>query len=144
MKRSCSPLPEKMEQLAAQIVDACYTVHREMGPGLLESVYEECLCREFSLRGIPFRRQAPVALTYKGSDLSATLRIDIVVRDTIIVELKCVKDFEPVHVAQLLSYLRLASKPIGFLVNFHVRNIGSGIRRFVMSEFIEPVPDSFH
>lgn len=116
MKRSFSPLPDKTERLASQIVDACYTVHREMGPGLLESVYEDCLCREFNLRRIPYGRQVPVPLKYKGAEISSPLRLDILVDDAVILELKCVHAFEPVHAAQILSYLRLASKPLGFLV----------------------------
>ncbi|MDX9760011.1 MAG: GxxExxY protein [Bacteroidota bacterium] len=133
MKRLHSSLPDRIERLATQIVDACYTVHREMGPGLLESVYEDCLCREFNLRRMPFGRQVPVPLKYKGAEIASPLRLDLLVDDTIILELKCVHTLEPVHEAQILSYLRLASKPLGFLVNFHVQNIGSGIRRYVMS-----------
>ena len=141
MKRLHSSLPDRIERLATQIVDACYTVHREMGPGLLESVYEDCLCREFALRGIRYGRQVAVPLRYRGEKLSSSLRLDMLVDDTIILELKCIKSFEAVHEAQLLSYLQLASKPLGFLVNFHVQNIGSGIRRFVMSENIPSISD---
>lgn len=134
MQKPYSPLPEWIERRATQIVDCCYTVHREMGPGLLESVYEECLCKEFRTRRIPFARQVPVPMRYKGAELAAHLRLDLIVDDTIILELKCVRAFERIHEAQLLSYMRLASKPLGFLLNFHVANVGRGIRRFVMSD----------
>jgi GxxExxY protein len=130
-------LPEEVERHATEIVDCCYVVHREMGPGLLESIYEECLGNELSLRGIRYRRQMPIPIQYKGAKLSAPLRIDLLVEDTIILELKCVRTFERVHEAQLLSYLKLASKPLGFLLNFHVMNIKDGIRRYVMSRSLQ-------
>jgi GxxExxY protein len=136
MKRSYSPLPDRTERLASQIVDACYSVHREMGPGLLESIYEECLCLELENRSIPHVRQVQVPVRYKAHELGTRLRIDVLVDDMIILELKCVKSFEPVHEAQILSYLKLASKPLGFLLNFHVANIGKGIRRYIMSEAV--------
>ena len=113
-----------------------------MGPGLLESVYEECLCRELAQRDISFARQVNVPLRYKGSDLATRLRLDLLVDDSIIVELKCVQAFEPVHAAQLLSYLKLASKPLGFLLNFHVANIGYGIKRYIMSDALMKTSDA--
>ncbi len=142
MKKFYSPLPAELERLAAEIVDACYTVHCEMGPGLLESVYEACLCRELEIRSIPLKRQVPITLTYKSVDLAAKLRLDIVVADSIVLELKCVRTFEPIHTAQLLSYLRLTSKPLGFLLNFHVVNIKHGIRRYVMSNTLATESDA--
>lgn len=142
MKRAYSPLPDHIERLASEIVDSSFAVHREMGPGLLESVYEECLCRELEHRAIRFARQVNVPLRYRGRILSTRLRLDMLVEDSIIVELKCVQAFEPVHAAQLLSYLKLASKPLGFLLNFHVANIGYGIKRYIMSDSLLKTPDA--
>jgi GxxExxY protein len=132
MNTTVAPLPAETEQLASQIVDACIVVHRMMGPGLLESVYEECLCRELTLRDISFKRQVSVPLQYKGIELPAILRLDLMVEEQIILELKCITAFEPVHTAQLLSYMRLASKRLGFLLNFHVAYMKAGIRRLIL------------
>lgn len=132
MKKSYAPLPSGTERLAREIVDACYVVHHEMGPGLLESIYEECLHYELTSRKLAVQRQVQVPLQFKGNRLPATLRLDLMVEDTVILELKCVRAFEPVHTAQLLSYLRLTSKRLGFLLNFHVASFSSGIKRLIL------------
>jgi GxxExxY protein len=119
------------ESVATQIVDAIYTVHREYGPGLLESVYEEALCFELAARGLKIVRQAIVPIYYKGKRLSGELRLDILVADQIIIEVKSVEQMVPLFEAQLFTYLKLSDKRLGFLVNFNVRLIKDGITRLV-------------
>src|ERR1044072_4157336 len=115
------------DRVSAEIVDSCIAVHRIMGPGLLESVYEKCLMKEFELRGIKAISQAVVPLIYKGYELSKEFKIDILVEDEIILELKSVDSMLPVFEAQLISYLRLNNKKLGFLINFNVPLVKSGI-----------------
>ncbi len=115
--------------LSGQIIDAAMSVHREIGPGLLESAYEECLCYEMGERGIQFCRQVELPVRYKRVNLDCGYRLDIVVEDLIIVELKTVDAFEPVHSAQLLTYLRLSQLPLGLLVNFNVPLLKDGVKR---------------
>jgi GxxExxY protein len=118
-----------VNELSAVVVDAAFAVHKELGPGLLESVYEVCLCRELTLRNIPFRSQVPFPITYKGLRLEAGLRLDLVVRGSIIVEIKAVQRMEPVFEAQLLSYLKLTGLRLGLLINFNVPLTKHGIAR---------------
>jgi GxxExxY protein len=125
-------LPPKLELLASEIVDAALSVHTELGPGLLESIYEESLCRELKMRGIAYARQVPVPVIYKGERLSECLRLDILVDDEIIIELKAQENAHPVWEAQLLSYLKLTEKRLGFILNFNVPIMKKGIRRFIM------------
>ena len=108
------------------ISGAAIEVHRHLGPGLLESAYEECLCHELHLRGIPFRRQVSLPVTYKGVNLDCGYRIDVIVEDEIILELKCVEHVLPVHEAQLLSYMKMANKRVGLILNFHVATLVRG------------------
>jgi len=122
---------EKLNSLARQIVDASISVHKEMGPGLLESVYEYCLLKELENRGINAINQVSVPLFYKGELLTKDFRIDILVENEIILELKAVEIILPVHEAQIISYLKLADKRLGFLLNFNVELMRNGIRRFV-------------
>ncbi len=122
---------EGLNKLSKQIVDACITVHKEMGPGLLESVYEYCLLKEFELRGIEAKSQVVIPLYYNGELLSKDFRIDIFVENEIILELKAVDTILPVHEAQIISYLKLADKRLGFLLNFNVDLMKNGIKRFV-------------
>ncbi len=103
-----------------------------MGPGLLESAYQICFCRELELRSIPFRQQVDVPVTYKGVKLDCGYRIDLVVDEKIIVELKAIQEILPVHEAQLLTYLRLTGRRIGLLINFNVPVLKNGIRRRVL------------
>ena len=107
-----------MNELSNSVVDAAFAVHKELGPGLLESVYEVCLCRELSIRNVPFRSQVLLPVTYKGLRLDEGLRLDLLVADSIIVELKSVQRIEPVFEAQLLSYLKLTGLRLGLLINF--------------------------
>jgi GxxExxY protein len=114
------------------IIGAAIEVHKQLGPGLLESTYEECLCHEFQWRRIRFQRQVELPVIYKGLKLDCGYRIDLVVDETVVVELKAVEQLLPVHEAQLLTYLRLARKPVGLLANFNVPLLKDGIRRRVI------------
>jgi GxxExxY protein len=106
-------------------------VHSALGPGLLESAYEVCLCHELVKSGYSVQRQVPLPVLYDGVKMDAGYKIDMSVNDLVIVELKCVERVIGVHEAQILSYLKLSGKPVGLLVNFHVRHLRDGIRRFV-------------
>ncbi len=120
------------EELTRGIVGAAIEVHKELGPGLLESAYEECLCHELSLRKIRFRRQVPLPVVYKGVRLDCGYRLDLVVEDCVVLELKSVEEISPLHEAQLLTYLRLARKKVGILLNFNVPVMKNGIKRLVL------------
>ena len=120
------------EELTRGIVGAAIEVHKELGPGLLESAYEECLCHELSLRKIRFRRQVPLPVVYKGVRLDCGYRLDLVVEDCVVLELKRVEEISPLHEAQLLTYLRLARKKVGILLNFNVPVMKNGIKRLVL------------
>jgi len=122
---------ERYKELSQQILDAAIRVHKEMGPGLLESVYEACLIKEFNLRGINASAQVHLPLFYRGIELKKDFRLDILVEDEIIIELKAVEELLPIHEAQLISYLKLADKRLGFLINFNVRLLKNGFKRFV-------------
>lgn len=114
------------------IIGAAIEVHRELGPGLLESAYETCLAHELAERGFRVERQVPLPVRYKGVALDCGYRLDLVVDGEVIVELKAVKAFEPIHTAQLLTYLRLAGLRVGLLLNFNVAVLKQGIRRVVL------------
>ncbi|MGB3948665.1 MAG: GxxExxY protein [Bacteroidia bacterium] len=122
---------EEYDRISKEIVDSCITVHRIMGPGLLESVYEMCLMKEFELRNIKAYNQVTIPLVYKNFELSKEFKIDILVENEIILELKSAEIMIPVFEAQLLSYLRLTDKRLGFLINFNFPLIKNGIKRFV-------------
>jgi GxxExxY protein len=109
-------------------------VHRALGPGLLESAYETCLVHELTARGMRLERRKELPLQYKGIKLDATFRLDLVVENTVIVELKSVESLLPLHEAQLISYLRLAHLPVGLLINFNVPVLSSGVRRLVNNQ----------
>ncbi|MFN8641079.1 MAG: GxxExxY protein [Candidatus Binatia bacterium] len=119
------------ESATVGIIGAAIDVHRELGPGLLESVYEECLAVELGARGLPYVRQQAVPLRYKGRSIGTDLRIDLLVADRVVVELKAVEKLLPIHEAQILTYLRLTGKEIGLLINFNVPLLKGGIRRFL-------------
>ena len=120
------------EQLTEQIIGAAIEVHKHLGPGLLESAYEQCLCRELSLRNIPFRRQVEMPVSYKDMKLDCGYCIDVIVGDQVIIELKAIEQLHPVHEAQLLTYMRLSGIKIGFLINFNVALLKRGIVRRVL------------
>ncbi len=110
------------------VIGACIEVHRHLGPGLLESVYEECLCYELSAAGIPYQRQKVLPVHYKSIDLQSGYRLDLIVGSQLLVELKAVERLLPVHEAQVITYLKLSGIPVGLLVNFHAA-IRHGLRR---------------
>ena len=129
-----------LDDLAHAVLGACIEVHRHLGPGLLESAYEECLCHELRLRNIPFERQVPLPITYKAIKLDAGYRLDLVVDGRIILELKACDHVPKVAQAQLLSYLRLTGLTLGHLVNFHAYRLTEGIQRLVLGHPEPPSP----
>ncbi len=122
---------EHLNKLSKIILDSSIGVHRNLGPGLLESVYEVCLCKELNLRDINLQRQVSLPVEYKNEKLDADFRIDVLVENEIIIELKAVEFLLPVHEAQLLTYLKLADKRLGFLINFNVPKLVDGFKRRV-------------
>ena len=126
------PLSKREEFIAEKIVDAAYTVHKALGPGLLERVYEVCFCHELSKRELKYRRQVDIPITYAGMIFDEGLRLDVFVEDLIICELKAVDEMNPVWKAQLLSHLKLIDKRLGFLINFNVPLIKDGIKRIIL------------
>ena len=124
---------EMMEQdLTQKIIGAAIEVHRHWGPGLYEQTYERSLCREFELREIPFECQKPIPLVYKGVAVGEDFRLDILVRDKVVIELKAVTELAPIHEAQLLTYMKIAECRVGLLINFDVPVLKKGIRRMVL------------
>ncbi|MFC1714156.1 GxxExxY protein [Candidatus Poribacteria bacterium] len=122
----------KINQLTRTIIGGTIEVHRAIGPGLLESAYEECLCKELSLRQIPFERQKPLPIEYKGIKLECGYRLDILVAKTVVIEVKAVENILPIHEAQLMTYLKLGGWKVGLLINFNVPVLKQGIRRRVL------------
>lgn len=120
------------EALTEGIIGAAIEVHGELGPGLLESVYEECLCQELRLRNIPFLAQVELPIIYKGRETGGKYRIDLIVADEVVVELKAVERLLSVHEAQLLTYLKLTAKRVGLIINFNVSVLHRGIMRRVL------------
>jgi len=120
------------EDLTNRIISSAIEVHRNLGPGLLESAYEECFCRELSLHGLSYERQRPLPLEYKGIKLDCGYRMDVVVDDKVVVELKCVDKITSVHEAQLLTYLRLSRIKTGLIINFYTSVLKDGIKRRVL------------
>jgi len=121
----------EINELSSKIIGAAIEVHKALGPGLLESAYEECLCHELSLRGSRLERQKPLPIIYKGKQLDCGYRLDIVVEGKIIIELKACEKIEPIHRAQLLTYLKLSNLNLGLLLNFNVPVLRDGIFRLV-------------
>ena len=124
-------ITERTEEIAKIIVNSAYRVHKELGPGLLERVYEVCLAHEISKVGLNVKRQIDIPIVYYGIEFSEGLRLDLLVEDRIIVEIKAVETINPVWQAQIISHLKLLNKEIGFLINFNVPLIKSGIKRFI-------------
>jgi GxxExxY protein len=125
------PIPEDVEKIAAMVVDAAYAVYRNLGPGLLEKVYEICFCHELSKRGLSYNRQVDIPIVYEDMVFDEGLRIDVIVEDCIICELKALETVNPVWRAQIISHLTLTEKRLGFLINFNVPRFKEGIERFV-------------
>ena len=125
-------ITEREELIAEKIVEAAYKVHKALGPGLLERVYEVCFCHELKQAGLSYQKQVDIPIKYDGIDFDEGLRIDVLVEDLVICELKAVDEMNPVYMAQVLSYLKLTGKRLGFLINFNVPVIKNGIKRVVL------------
>ncbi len=125
-------MPLIAEPWTERIIGAAIEAHRELGPGLLESAYEECLCREMKIRGLSFRRHVSLPIVYKGVRLDCGYRMDVVVEDAVVLELKCIERILPVHEAQLLSYMKRAGKKFGLLINFHSAVVSRSIVRRIL------------
>ncbi len=126
------PLPDRVEKIAAEIVDAAVQIHQSLGPGLLETVYQSCLCYELSSRKIPFKTEVDVPIIYKNVRLDSGFRLDILVDDSIVLELKSVEKIIPIHEAQLLTYLKLTNTRLGFILNFNVPIMKQGTKRMIL------------
>lgn len=124
-------IPEDLERMAKLIVESAYTVHKNLDPGLLEKIYEICFCHELEKRGLKYKRQIDIPIVYDNLTFDEGLRLDVLVEDKIICEIKVVDQVNPVWEAQILSHLKLTGKRLGFLINFNVVNIGNGIKRFI-------------
>jgi GxxExxY protein len=122
----------EFDSLSNRVIGCAIEVHRELGPGLLESTYEKCLGYELARAAITFKLQHPLPVLYKGDRLECGYRIDVLVENALVLELKSVDSLQPIHEAQLLTYMKLAKIPIGLLINFNVQLLKSGIRRFVL------------
>ncbi len=121
-----------IDELTGKVIGCAIEVHRELGPGLLESTYEQCLARELDLAGIQFKIQWPLPVEYKGTRLDCGYRVDILIEDRLILELKAVDEFKGIHAAQLLTYMKLAQVKVGLLINFNVEVLKDGIKRFML------------
>ena len=122
-----------VNHLTRAVIGAAIEVHRSLGPGLLESAYQECLARELQLRQIPFERERPLPLTYKGLRLECGYRVDLLIAGKVVVEVKAIEAIAPIHEAQLLTYLQLGGWHVGLLINFNVVVLKNGIRRRVLA-----------
>ena len=122
----------ELNALSNRVIGLAIDVHRAIGPGLLETVYQECMCMELADAGIPFQSQAMVPVQYKGRSIPLGFRSDIVVADAIILEIKAVAAMVPAHEAQILTYLRMSGLRLGFLMNFHAPKLKDGLRRFIV------------
>ena len=122
----------RFDELSHRVIGCALEVHRALGPGLMESTYEHCLARELELRGIRFARQQPLPVEYKGARLGCGYRVDLLIEDALIVELKSVAQLERIHEAQLLTYLKLAGVKVGLLINFNVTRLKDGLKRLVL------------
>jgi GxxExxY protein len=125
------PIPDETEQIVSKVMDAAFKVHRTLGPGLLEGVYEVCLCYELTRNAVAFQRQVIMPVVYEDIRLDAGLRLDLLVADQVIVELKAVEKMNSLYEAQLLTYLKLTGKRIGLLINFNVPVLKDGFKRMV-------------
>lgn len=125
-------LDDKIEVVFKKNLDACFKIHKALGPGLLESAYEVCLAHELQKMGLKVRTQVSLPVFYDGIKLDAGYRIDLLVEEMIIVELKAVDELSPIHLAQVLTYLKLSERKLGLLVNFNVKLLRNGIRRVIL------------
>ena len=126
------PVTNDIDELAQKVVDAAFNVHQKLGPGLLESVYEKCLCYELAKRNISFTSQVSLPVIYDNVKIEAGFRLDIVVENSIIIEIKAVEDLSSLHRAQLMTYLKLTGIRLGFLINFNIPYFKNGIKRIIL------------
>jgi GxxExxY protein len=131
---------EMLNRLSHVVIGCAIEVHRALGPGLLESAYEECLAHELKMASLHFERQKPVALRYKSLNLECGYRLDFLVEDKLVIELKSVEALLPIFEAQILTYMRLADKPLGLLMNFNAQVLKHGLKRFVRSPSMNQSP----
>lgn len=124
-------LSERTEEIARIVVNSAFKVHKELGPGLLERVYEVCLAHEISKAGFQVKRQIDLPIVYDGITFNECLRLDLLIENTVIIEIKAVEQINPVWNAQIISHLKLTNNPLGFLINFNVPLIKNGIKRFI-------------
>ena len=130
-----TPVPGKLHgftELSHQVIGCAIEVHRELGPSLLESTYRDCLARELELNGIPCQRELPLPVMYKGLQVECGYRVDLLVKNEVLLELKAVAKLAPIHEAQILTYMKLSGIRHGFLINFNVRRLKDGLRSFVL------------
>ncbi|MGB0681256.1 MAG: GxxExxY protein [Magnetovibrionaceae bacterium] len=132
MQTAASPAQNTKDPLTSQIIGLAIEVHRELGPGLLESAYEECLARELTNASLGFERQKQIPVHYKGEPVTPGFRVDLLVENEVVVELKAVEKLLPIHEAQVLTYLKLGGFPTGLIMNFHAMPLKSGIKRLVV------------
>ena len=130
-KKNFNPISSELEEIGKKIVHAAYLVHRALGPGLLEKVYEICFCHELTKMGLHVKRQIDIPIVYDGLTFNEGLRLDVLVEDKIICEIKAIDLVNPIWEAQVLSHLKITELRLGYLINFNVVNIGQGIKRFV-------------
>jgi len=130
--KATQPISPELNSLARKAVDAAFTVHSALGPGLLEGIYESCLFHELTKRGLRVERQVSLPVIYDGLSLESGLRLDMLVEDTLVLELKAVEVILPVHLSQVLTYLKLSGRRMGLLINFNVPRIKDGIKRIVL------------
>lgn len=130
--RAFEPVAADLDKIGAQVVDVAFQVHKTIGPGLMENIYEEAFCCELKDRNIAFERQKIIPVQYKHHKLELVHRLDLLIEDSVIVELKCVDRLQPVHDSQILSYLKLTNLRLGYLINFNVPVIKEGIKRKVL------------
>ena len=131
-KKVFQPVPPDVEKVGKAVLDSAFKVHTTLGPGLLESVYETTLTYEIRKSGLTVANQLPVPILYDGQKLETGFRLDMLIENCVIVELKSVENMNPVYEAQIMTYLRLSEKRLGFLINFNVKHLKDGIKRFVM------------
>ncbi len=126
------PIPEEIEAIGTAIVDSAYRVHKTLGPGLLEKIYEVCLCHELRKKGHNAERQVSIPINYDGITFDEGLKIDVLVDESVIIEIKAVNELNKIWEAQILSHLKMKKLRLGYLINFNTINIGKGIKRFVL------------
>ena len=131
-KTQRNEIDPEMERVAQQVVDAALTVHRALGPGLLESVYEICLAHELKKRNLKVERQVDLPVIYDGIRIDGGLRLDLLVNESLIVEIKTVEELHPIHTAQAITYLKLSKRRLALLINFNVPLIKNGIKRIIL------------